>query len=195
MKQCTEFVDTYEPAIVAFLVNEIEPSQVCPMLHLCDEQNTVHNLQSNGLISLKSDSSCEMCEFAMNEVFSVLKDKDDQDMVKNVLKSICYRLPNSIESSCEDFVEKYTSGIINFIVAGLTPDEVCAALDLCSSTVSAPAPIEKECDNFVETYTDIIIDMLTKDVTPEMICTNLGLCKPKGNVVVHQVIMEQTKDP
>jgi len=250
-KQCTDFVDTYEPAIVAFLVNEIEPSQVCPMLHLCDSQNTVDNLQSNGLISLKSDSSCEMCEFAMNEVFSVLKDKDDQDMVKNVLKSICYRLPNSIESSCEDFVEKYTSGIINFIVAGLTPDEVCAALDLCTSTLSAPAPIEpvavvvptpeevgdtgcvlceyvittldsmledkeneaqikaaleticsilpksieKECDNFVETYTDIIIDMLTKDVTPEMICTNLGLCKPKGNVVVHQVIMEQTKDP
>merc|ERR1711936_1509752 len=111
----------------------IDSSQICSFLHLCDSQDLI---QSN---QLSQDSNCEMCEFAMNEVFSVLKNKDDQDMVKNVLESICYRLPGSIERSCEDFVEKYTSGIINFIVAGLTPDEVCAALDLCTSTVSAPA--------------------------------------------------------
>eukprot|EP00092_Neocalanus_flemingeri_P033617 GFUD01036545.1.p1 GENE.GFUD01036545.1~~GFUD01036545.1.p1 ORF type:complete len:893 (-),score=233.50 GFUD01036545.1:245-2923(-) len=244
-KECKDFVDTYEPAIVAFLVNEIEPTQVCPMLHLCDQQEKMNNLEATGLISLKSDSSCEMCEFAMDEVFSILKNKDDQDMVKNALESICYRLPNSIERNCEDFVEKYTSSIINLIVTGLTADEVCAALDLCASTEvgsvqTVPTPvevgdstcilceyvittidsmledkaneaqikaaletvcsilpksIEKQCDNFVVTYTDIIIDMLTKDVTPEMVCSNLGLCKAKGNVVMHQVVLEDPKDP
>jgi len=240
--ECKNFVDTYEPAIVAFLVNEIEPTEVCPMLHLCDKQEQALNLQESGLISLTKNSNCEMCEFAINEVFSVLKNKDDQNMVKNVLESICYRLPNSIERNCENFVETYTSTIINLIVTGLTPDEICSALDLCVSTEvqTVPAPVEVEdstcilceyvittldsmledkkneaqikaalesicsilpksieaqCDNFVETYTDIIIDMLTKDVTPEMICSNLGLCKPKGNIVVHRVELEEPKDP
>jgi len=244
-KQCTNFVDTYEPAIVAFLVNQIEPTEVCPMLHLCDKQENIAKLQSTGMISLESDSNCEMCEFAINEVFSILKDTDDQEMVKNALESICYRLPSSIERNCENFVETYTGTIINLIVTGLTPDEVCAALDLCSTTKvvsvqTVPTPlkvedstcvlceyvvttldgmledktneaqikaaleqlcsilpksVESQCDNFVETYTEIIIDMLTKDVTPEMICTNLGLCKPKGNVVLHQVVPEDLKDP
>merc|ERR1719186_884474 len=173
-KECTDFVDTYEPAIVAFLVNEIEPTEVCPMLHLCDNEENMNNLQGNGLISLKSDSSCEMCEFAMNEVFSALKGKDDQDMVKNVIKSICYRLPNSIERNCEDFVETYTSSIINLIVNGLTPDEICAALDLCSSTTEVravqtmPTPVEVEDSTCILCeYVVTTLDSMLEDKTNE----------------------------
>eukprot|EP00091_Calanus_sinicus_P024061 TRINITY_DN841_c0_g1_i8.p1 TRINITY_DN841_c0_g1~~TRINITY_DN841_c0_g1_i8.p1 ORF type:complete len:606 (-),score=183.91 TRINITY_DN841_c0_g1_i8:1025-2635(-) len=151
-KECKSFVDTYEPAIVAFLVNEIEPTEVCPMLHLCDEQEEVnHLLQGTGLISLKSNSNCEMCEFAINEVFSILKDKDrSRNGRRMTLESICYRLPTSIERTCESFVETYTGSIIELIVKGFTPDEVCAALDLCASTTevalvqTVPTPVEVE---------------------------------------------------
>merc|ERR1719158_2829042 len=158
-KECKNFVETYEPAIVAFLINKIEPTEVCPMLHLCDKQDQGLNLQGTGLISLKSSSNCAMCEFAINEVFSVLKDKDDQDMVKNVLESICYRLPNSIERSCENFVETYTSTIINLIVNGLTPDEVCAALDLCSSSTEIQTlPTEVEAKVEMEDTTCVLCE-------------------------------------
>jgi len=168
-KECKNFVDTYEPAIVAFLVNEIEPTEVCPMLHLCNEQDEGALLQGTGLISLNSNSNCEMCEFAINEVFSILKDKEDQDMVKNVLESICYRLPSSIERNCESFVETYTSSIINLIVNGLTPDEICSALDLCVSTEVAlvqtvPTPVEVEdsscilCEYVITTLDSMLTD-------------------------------------
>jgi len=137
-QKCDSLVETYEPAIVSFIINNIESSKICSLLHLCDDQNLIQN---NRLTTLNKDSNCEMCEFAMNEVFSVLKNKDDQDMVKNALESICYRLPNSIERNCEDFVEKYTSTIINLIVSGLTPDEICSALNLCTSDLTpTPAP-------------------------------------------------------
>jgi len=158
-KECKSFIDTYEPAIVAFLVNEIEPTEVCPMLHLCDKQDETLNLQSSGLLSLRSSSNCEMCEFAINEVFSILKDKDDQDMVKNVLESICYRLPNSIERNCENFVETYTSTIINLIINGLTPDEICSALDLCASTTDIQTvPTEVEVKVEVEDSTCVLCE-------------------------------------
>jgi len=99
-----------------------------------------------------------------------LKDKDDQDMVKNALESICYRLPTSVERTCESFVETYTASIINLIVQGFTPDEVCSALDLCASTTevalveTAPTPVEVEdstcilCEYVVTTLDGMLTD-------------------------------------
>jgi len=108
----------------------------------------------------------------MNEIFSVLHDKDDQDMVKNALESICYRLPNSIERSCEDFVEKYTSTIINLIVSGLTPDAICSALNLCTqvtitTTTALPTPKADTtcvlCEYIITTLDTMIEDKTNKD--------------------------------
>ena len=146
--KCNNFVKTYEPALITLIINQIESSKICSLLHLCDSEDKP--LGDNGLLiaqpqlpSLQKSSNCEMCEFAMNQVFAFLKDKEDQNMVKNVLESICYHLPNSIERNCEDFVETYTSTIVDLIVQGLSPDEICSALQLCSSTktVTAPAPV------------------------------------------------------
>jgi len=168
-EKCDNFVETYEPAIVSFIVNNIESSKICSLLHLCDEQNTVQRV---GLRAFDKDSNCEMCEFAMNEIFSVLHDKDDQDMVKNALESICYRLPNSIERSCEDFVEKYTSTIINLIVSGLTPDAICSALNLCTQvtiTTTTVLPTPKAdtscvlCEYIITTLDTMIEDKTNKD--------------------------------
>jgi len=167
--KCDKFVETYEPAIVAFIVNNIDSDKICSMLHLCDAEENYNNpslLQSNSEISLRSDSSCEMCEFVMNEVFSVLKDPSDQEMIKNVLESICYRLPDSIENGCEDFVEKYTSVVINFIVSGLSPDEVCSALKLCSSSVpevNTPAPLKTDTSCVLCEYVITTVDSMLED--------------------------------
>ena len=64
-------------------------------------------------------SQCEICQFAAEELFSILKDPYDQvskfkissltyeffqRMVENVLESICYRLPNSVERRCEQVI-------------------------------------------------------------------------------------------
>ena len=73
--KCNSLVDTYEPAIIELLINNVDPEQVCSMLHLCDQENTVRDSPHH---HLSKDSNCEMCEFAMTEVFSILKDKDDQ---------------------------------------------------------------------------------------------------------------------
>jgi len=121
--QCTKFVDTYEPLLVDLLVNDLEPSQVCKEIKLCDAQN--YYLQA-----VDKGANCETCQFVMEEVFSV-SDKDDSEMVVNVLESICYRLPASIDLPCENFVDKYTPLVLDVIANSLSPDQVCRALDLC----------------------------------------------------------------
>lgn len=133
--ECRKFVDTYEPLIVQLLVDEIDPSQICVEIKLCDG-----NQITEGVRELEKSTNCETCEFVMTEVFSILSDKDDQEMVKNVLESICYRLPATIDQPCEDFVERYTPMILSLISQSLSPDEVCAALDLCSTEAVTPKP-------------------------------------------------------
>jgi len=135
--KCKQFVDTYEPLLIQLLVSEMDPSMICKEINLCDKKSVYQ-------AAVSKSSTCETCQFVMDEVFSVLSDKDDQDMVVNVLESICYRLPASIDQPCEQFVDKYTSMILDMISTSLTPAEVCSGLDLCDDKeeidVNPPTP-------------------------------------------------------
>merc|ERR1712121_530468 len=55
---------------------------------------------------------------------------------KNVLESICYRFPEFVDEPCEKFVDKYVVGFMNYVakgVEGITPDQICDSLYMCSS--------------------------------------------------------------
>ena len=97
-----------------------------------------------------------MCEFATYDVFPTLKSKEDQDMMKYDLESICYRLPNCIECNCESFVETYTSSIINLIMNALTPDVICSALNLCILCVYVITTLDMLEDNHKEEIEKIL---------------------------------------
>lgn len=163
---CKHVVDQYYIPFFEFLRNEVDPHTVCSMVGLCGSggfmqvgQDVPLSLLSRSkvpvatpLVKLKpatpvktlslSDSKCEMCDMVMTEVFSFLQDKSDQRMVKNVLETICYRLPlpTKYERKCEDFMEKYTSSIVEFIVNGLEPEEICSAISLCGRKMKIDIP-------------------------------------------------------
>jgi len=51
-------------------------------------------------------------------------------------------MPESLADKCEDYVYKYGDEIIKMIVElEMDPDQVCAALGLCSTVQATPAPI------------------------------------------------------
>jgi len=121
---CKTFIDKYEAAILKMISSEIHPYQMCKEINLCSSTPVPK--------SIKKSSSCQTCYIVAEEVFSVFSDKDDVDMVKNVLESICYRFPEYIDEPCENFVDKYVTAFLKFVAQGLTPDEVCDALDMCN---------------------------------------------------------------
>jgi saposin len=132
--ECKTLVDNYEPLIVQLLVNDVDPEQICAEIKLCDADQ----------FQVAGTANCETCEFVMNEVFSVLSDQDDQHMVINVLESICYRLPASIDQPCEQFVDSYAPMILDLIAKSLTADEICDALDLCTTESTEIAPMNND---------------------------------------------------
>ena len=60
----------------------------------------------------------------MSEVFDALNDTSDRRMVKNLLESVCYRLPNRIENACVKMVNEFSDPIIDAIVNSVDPDMV-----------------------------------------------------------------------
>ena len=53
---------------------------------------------------------------------------------------VCSYMPESLADKCEDYVQEYGDEIIKLIVSmEMDPDQVCAALGLCS-TLKASSP-------------------------------------------------------
>ena len=156
---CKSFVDGYAPMIIEMIASEIHPSQICKELKLCSAPAPVPP---------KKSASCETCRIVTEEVFSVFSSKDDQDMVKNVLESICYRFPEYIDEPCERFVDKYSAAFLDFISKNLTPEQFCDALDMCSAEEDlaiAVYGIDKASDDSACIICEYVISYLDKALT------------------------------
>jgi len=127
-ERCKEFVEQYKTTIIQMIETDIHPSQICKEIGLCGRIPILPN--DNKL------ETCQTCQIVAEEVISVLSDEEDINMVKNVLESICYRFPEFVDEPCEKFVDKYLVGFMNYVakgVEGITPDQICDSLYMCSS--------------------------------------------------------------
>lgn len=128
---CIEFVNTYEPALVAVLAQEVDPSVVCPMIHACPKDD-VKDVEI--FLHTKSSSQCPLCLFAVTELEAMIKGSKSKDEIKAALDKVCSRLPGNLKPECTDFVNTYTDELIEMLIADFKPQEVCVFLKLCSDT-------------------------------------------------------------
>ncbi|KAK7082394.1 hypothetical protein SK128_021438, partial [Halocaridina rubra] len=130
-EECEDYVEAYGDQVIELLAQEIDPSQICPMLHLCPspglEQSPV----------AKEDVTCVMCEYAMTQLEDILQDHKTEDDIRQALDSLCGYLPKTVRTECLTFVDTYTDQIIHLLIDGLSPDQVCVELGLCKPKDSA----------------------------------------------------------
>jgi len=83
---------------------------------------------------LKDSPTCELCEFAMNELEEVLSDNSTQEEIKNALESVCNMLPATIRDECNELVNQYEEQILDLLINELkNPKEICTLLSLCTA--------------------------------------------------------------
>eukprot|EP00051_Salpingoeca_urceolata_P017872 m.246697 g.246697 ORF g.246697 m.246697 type:complete len:217 (+) comp19068_c1_seq1:1142-1792(+) len=76
---------------------------------------------------------CTLCEFVMKEIDSELSKNSTVAEIEKVVDEVCDLLPSSIRSSCENLVDEYGPKIVQLIVQGLDPAQICTDLGLCST--------------------------------------------------------------
>jgi saposin len=179
---CIEFVNTYEPALVAILAQEIDPSQVCPLIRACpsadvQEVEVFMHQESDG-------SKCPLCLFAVSKLEEMVKDKKTEENIKSALNKLCERLPTNLAAECDDFVNTYTDELVELLLADLTPQEVCVYLKLCSDSQPATGIIGG--DPSTNTILDYTIN--GRDVQQSPIVNNNAQC------IICEFVMKEIQD-
>ncbi|XP_029033068.1 prosaposin [Osmia bicornis bicornis] len=161
--ECTEFVDSYGDAIVAILVQEIDPSQVCPMLRLCPSERLMKLWESVPAKFVleeeqKDKPSCPLCLLAVTQIYNVIKNNKTEANIEDQLNKLCFHLPESLSEQCIDFVKGYSKELIELLLADLTPQEVCVYIKLCDDTKNTGPRDEFVTDKDGEIMTNEIPD-------------------------------------
>lgn len=132
--ECQQFVDTFGDAVVALLAQEIDPSQVCPMIHVCPSEDLIdlwNKAPKSYIIETHEKPSCPLCLLAVTQIYDVVKNNKTETNIEKELQKLCSYLPTSLTDQCTDLVKIYSKEIIELLLADLTPKEICVYIKLC----------------------------------------------------------------
>lgn len=134
---CTEFLSTYSDAIIALLVQEIDPSVVCPMIYVCPSKQFIEAWEKipKELMmksAVEDKPSCPLCLLAITQLYNIIKDNKTEANIEHALEKLCIHLPKDIRTECNSLVEGYSKELVEMLIADLTPQEVCVYMKLCN---------------------------------------------------------------
>ncbi|XP_033329739.2 prosaposin isoform X1 [Megalopta genalis] len=137
--ECSQFIDSYGDAVIAILIQGIDPAHVCEMLRLCPSKSFMklwESVPAKYTLEEKRVSnkpSCPLCLLAITKVYNEIKNNKTEAKIKEELDKLCNALPTSVTKECTDLVKVYTKDLVEVILADFTPEEACAYLHLCDS--------------------------------------------------------------
>ncbi|XP_055637082.1 uncharacterized protein LOC129775888 isoform X2 [Toxorhynchites rutilus septentrionalis] len=136
--ECHNFVDLYGDAVIALLIQSIDPRQVCPQLRMCPAANADIEIFAPAQIDVTIDANagkdkptCPLCLFAVSQLEENVKDNRTKENVRHALSKLCSHLSPKLKLECNDFVDTYSSELIEMLVSDFTPQEICVYLKLC----------------------------------------------------------------
>ncbi|KAK3925790.1 Prosaposin [Frankliniella fusca] len=135
--QCKDFVDAYGNAFIAIIVQEIDPSLVCPGMGFCPSKENSRILLVGTDEKFDDKPGCPLCLLAVEQLETIVKDNKTEESVKAALESLCMHLPKSLVGECDNFVDTYSAQLVDMLIADFTPQEVCVYIKLCSANKSS----------------------------------------------------------
>ncbi|XP_049272596.1 uncharacterized protein LOC119398702 isoform X9 [Rhipicephalus sanguineus] len=170
-QKCVEMVNNYYDMLVSLLVQELVPDEVCKELGLCPSTKKTASVPSKK----PTDEECDICKIVVKFVYNELQDNKTEEEVKKLLDKVCSVLPESLRQTCTDTVNTYYDQLVQLIVQGFTPEEICEELGLCTSALKKPVATrpakvanDEEC-TYCTTIVQYVYDALQDEKTEEEI--------------------------
>ncbi|ALC46354.1 Sap-r, partial [Drosophila busckii] len=134
--QCRNFVEMYGDAVIALLIQGLNPREVCPMMQMCP-----HNIEKKEDIEIvhpvpiygdeQDKPTCPLCLFAVEQAQAKIRNDKSKENIKHVLDGLCGHLPAKLRTECVDFVDTYSNELIDMLITDFKPEEICVQLKLC----------------------------------------------------------------
>lgn len=126
-KQCIILVDYYAPLFFLEL-NTIKPAEFCGKVNLC--QQVVAYAQ--GI----KQNSCDVCNMAIDEVITLLKDPDNQLTILELLLKECKTVEKYLPK-CKVLVFEYAPLLLTNAEQFLEKQDICTKLHACDFYASS----------------------------------------------------------
>ncbi|XP_076629716.1 prosaposin isoform X2 [Colletes latitarsis] len=196
--ECSEFVDNYGDVIVAILAQEIDPSQVCPMLRLCPTNQLMQIWDSIPakymLEETKHKPGCPLCLLAITQIYNVIKNNKTERNIESALDKLCITLPRSLSEECQDLVKGYSKEIVELFLADLTPQEICVYIKMCDGTKDVGPKNTFITDENGEILTNEIPDSsASSDIWLQRASINCDICKQALRYIEKEIGSEKEK--
>uniref|UniRef100_A0A182MZT0 Saposin n=1 Tax=Anopheles dirus TaxID=7168 RepID=A0A182MZT0_9DIPT len=140
--ECHNFVDVYGDAVIALLVQSMDPREVCPTMRMCpavatdDVEIFMPGEAARVEVTIEARAgngkpTCPLCLFAVSQLEESVKTDRSKANIKSALGKLCTHLSPKLRLECNDFVDTYTAELVEMLASDFTPQEICVFLKLC----------------------------------------------------------------
>jgi len=141
-QECDAMVAQYVPQMIQWILEGETPTAFCTQVGLCSfrkhRKDEVHILAKRDV----AQASCEVCELVVKYVEGYVQNNQTEQQIIQQLEQICDLL-GPLSQTCDQFVEQYTPQLIDWIIAGNSPQAFCAQVGLCSARKQHHAVVHK----------------------------------------------------
>jgi saposin len=116
--ECQGFVSQYGDAVIALLIQDIDPAIMCPRLNVCARTY--------------SNEECPLCLFIYQQVEAVIENNRTKENIKNKLNTLCDRLPSSLKTECSEFIAENAEALIDNLIKRYSPQVACVKIHMCT---------------------------------------------------------------
>lgn len=114
------------PAIVKHLEDGIDPASTCVYMKLCTQETELVEFNRK---DEANPLECEICKLLINELDKYLVTNATKDKIEEAVTKFCDSLPAEIKAFCDEYKDK----IIQALIDGVTGDEICKLIKLCTA--------------------------------------------------------------
>ncbi|KAH8306358.1 hypothetical protein KR018_009013 [Drosophila ironensis] len=133
--QCRNFVEMYGDAVIALLIQGLNPRDVCPMMQMCpkniEKKEDIEVFHPVPVSDEQDSPTCPLCLFAVEQAQIKIRDNKSKENIRKVLDGLCSHLPNKLKDECVDFVNTYSNELVDMLITDFKPQEICVQLKLC----------------------------------------------------------------
>jgi len=131
--QCREFIDEYGDTIIEYLIQELDPQEICTKLGLCGKSDFTE-IGPLVMDEYKDLDKCQLCMLISNYLSAFLDDPTVDTSIEKLVERVCPLLPKEHQTECKELIEDYGPYLLSLLAQATDKGKACATIDLC------PAP-------------------------------------------------------
>lgn len=143
--ECDSQVKVYLPKVLQQTPGHLKPGDTCLVFGLCAAhkeellnlpQHVTNTDVSSALASAtrthgQFNPVCTLCLYIINRLETLLPKNMTEDALMKIMGEVCDLLPLSYKDQCDDFVDKYGTQIVEFLLSSAAPHAICSLLHVC----------------------------------------------------------------